>query len=174
MTGQLFTQYFLTDGIKSTAEWDAVAARPEAFAAFEDGVRARYQTLGRFQDPAEAATEQELIHPVLELLGWVDYLPQQGTARNEDIPDLLLFADADSKARAHRARRRGNDRFRDAAVVGESKRLGVRLDARDSDGPGPDLHAARPDAALPRHRRHRLRGPDSLGHPHQRRRLAPL
>ena len=132
MTGQLFTQYFLTDGIKSTAEWDAVAARPEAFAAFEDGVRARYQTLSGFQDPAEAATEQELIHPVLELLGWVDYLPQQGTARNEDIPDLLLFADADSKARAT-ARRRGNDRFRDAAVVGESKRLGVRLDARDSD-----------------------------------------
>ncbi len=133
MTGQLFTQYFLTDGIKATAEWDAVAARPEAFAAFEDGVRARYQTLSGFQDPAEAATEQELIHPVLELLGWVDYLPQQGTARNEDIPDLLLFADADSKARAT-ARRRGNDRFRDAAVVGESKRLGLRFDARDGVG----------------------------------------
>ena len=64
----------------------------------------------------------------------MDRLPATaGTGRNEDIPDLLLFADAGSKARAT-ARKRGNDRFRDAAVVGESKRLGVRLDARDADG----------------------------------------
>ena len=53
-----------------------------------------------YQNPNEAVTEHELIRPVLELLGWTDYLPQQGAARNEDIPDLLLFADSDSKTRA--------------------------------------------------------------------------
>ena len=91
----------------------------------------RYETLSGYQEPAEAVTEQELIRPVLELLGWTDYLPQQGAARNEDIPDLLLFADADSKARAA-ARSDPDDRYRDAAAVAESKRFGRRLDARGS------------------------------------------
>ena len=61
--------------------------------AFGEGVRRRYDALQAHQNPNEAVTEQELIRPVLELLGWTDYLPQQGAARNEDIPDLLLFAD---------------------------------------------------------------------------------
>ena len=38
MPGQLFTHYFLTDGIKATAEWKASVARPEEFAAFKHGV----------------------------------------------------------------------------------------------------------------------------------------
>ena len=133
MPGQLFTQYFLTDGIKTTDEWTALDAQPEAFAAFKDAVLRRYETLSGYQEPAEAVTEQELIRPVLELLGWTDYLPQQGAARNEDIPDLLLFADADSKARAA-ARTDPDDRYRDALVVGESKRLGRPLDARHGEG----------------------------------------
>ena len=94
MPGQLFTHYFLTDGIKGTAEWKASLARPEAFAAFRDGVRQKYEALSRSAAPNEAATEQDLIRPILELLGWTDYLPQQGSIRNEDIPDHLLFADA--------------------------------------------------------------------------------
>ena len=72
---------------------------------------------------------------MLELLGWDDYLPQQGATRNEDIPDLLLFPDAGSKARAA-ARIRPEERFRDAIVVEESKRFGLALDARDADGRG--------------------------------------
>ena len=85
------------------------------------------------RNPNEAETEQELIRPLLELLGWADYLPQQGTTHGEDIPDLLLFADADAKARAA-ARTRANDRFRDAVVIAESKRLGRPLDAREPSG----------------------------------------
>ena len=61
-------------------------------------------------------------------------MPQQGATRNEDIPDLLLFPDAGSKERAA-ARIRPEERFRDAVVVEESKRFGLALDARDSDGP---------------------------------------
>ena len=70
MPGQLFTHYFLTDGIKATAEWQASYAQPEAFAAFRDGVQQRYDVLSRSQAPNEAATEQDLIRPVLALLGW--------------------------------------------------------------------------------------------------------
>ena len=66
---------------------------------------------------------------MLELLGWTDYLPQQGTGRNEDIPDHLLFADEDSKNRA--AGSRPELRYADALVIEESKRFGLALDARD-------------------------------------------
>ena len=130
MPGQLFTHYFLTDGIKATTQWQASLDQPEEFAAFKDGVARHHATLSRSQNPNEAATEQDLIRPVLELLGWADYLPQQGTAHNEDIPDHLLFANADAKQRAAAEHNTG-DRFRHAKVVEESKRFGLALDSRD-------------------------------------------
>ena len=133
MTGNLFTDYFLTDGIKATPEWRMSVAAAAQFDAFGDGVRQRYDALTHSQDPNEAVTEQELIRPILELLGWTDYLPQQGATRNEDIPDLLLFPDADAKERAI-ARASAEERYRDAVVVEESKRFRLPLDARGRDG----------------------------------------
>ena len=130
MPGQLFTHYFLTDGIRETPEWRASVADREAFASFREGVAVRYEALRRSRDPNEAVTEQDLIRPVLDLLGWNDYLPQQGAARNEDIPDHLLFADAASKAQAS-ARANSQDRYLDALAIEESKRFGLLLDNRD-------------------------------------------
>ena len=132
MPGHLFTEYFLTEGIRATDEWRASVSDAAASDAFRDGVRQRYDALSRSADPNEAVTEQELIRPVLELLGWADYLPQQGAARNEDIPDLLLFPDAASKERAV-ARGSAEERYRVAIVVEESKRLGLALDARNGE-----------------------------------------
>ena len=132
MPGNLFTNYFLTEGIKATAEWRTSISDSTAFAAFRNGVRQRYDALSGSEGPNEAVTEQELIRPVLELLGWADYLPQQGTTRNEDIPDYPLFTDAASKERAA-GRANPEERFRDAIVVEESKRFGLSLDARDKD-----------------------------------------
>ena len=129
MPGNLFTNYFLTEGIKATAEWRTSISDSTAF---RNGVRQRYDALSGSEGPNEAVTEQELIRPVLELLGWADYLPQQGTTRNEDIPDYLLFTDAASKERAA-GRANPEERFRDAIVVEESKRFGLSLDARDRD-----------------------------------------
>ena len=124
MTGQLFTHYFLTDGIKTTPEWQASVDQPEAFAAFRNGVARHHSALSRSRNPNEARTEEELIRPVMELLGWTEYVPQPSAAGHEDIPDHLLFADADSKART------GNP-FEYATVVEESKRFGLALDSRD-------------------------------------------
>ena len=124
MTGQLFTHYFLTDGIKTTPEWQASVDQPEAFAAFRNGVARHHSALSRSRNPNEARTEEELIRPVLELLGWTEYVPQPSAAGHEDIPDHLLFADAESKARA------GNP-FEYATVVEESKRFELVLDSRD-------------------------------------------
>ena len=133
MTGNLFTDYFLTDGIKATPEWRTSVAAAAQFDTFTDGVRQRYDALTHSQDPNEAVTEQELIRPILELLGWTDYLPQQGASRNEDIPDLLLFPDVDAKERAI-AKASAEERYHDAVVVEESKRFGLPLDARGRDG----------------------------------------
>ena len=131
MKGQLFTQYFLTDGIRATPEWEAAAGQLAGFRGDLDRVYRRFA--GRHQ-PNEAVTEQDLIRPLLELLGWSDYLPQQGAAGRDDVPDHLLFADAAAKARAA-ARPDSGDRYRDALVVQESKRFGLALDHRDrSDG----------------------------------------
>ena len=137
LLGHLFTDYFLTDGIRATAEWRALSSSQDEFDAFRDGVRQLNETLSHFDQPNEAVTEQELIYPVLELLGWSDYLPQQGTARNEDIPDLLLFQDADSKDRAVASA--ADQRYLHGVAVGESKRLGLPLDARERE----DRRAAR-------------------------------
>ena len=130
MPGQLFTHYFLTDGIKATSEWKASLARSEAFAAFRDGVRQKYEALSRSAAPNESTTELDLIRPILNLLGWTDYLPQQGSTGNEDVPDHLLFADVGHKRRAE-ARKKPRDRYRDALVVEESKRFGLALDTHD-------------------------------------------
>ena len=133
MPGQLFTHDFLTHGIRATVEWKDVIDRPAVFAAFRDGIRSRYEAFAEFHDPNEAVTEQELIRPVLELLGWTEYLPQQGTIRNEDVPDLLLFSDPEAKERAAK-KRKPNERYRDAAVVEESKRFRLPLDSRGDSG----------------------------------------
>ena len=133
MPGHLFTEYFLTDGIRETAEWRELVSSAGEFGSFRDGVRQRYEAVSRSGNPNEAVTEQEIVRPVLELLGWTDYLPQQGASRNEDIPDHLLFSDAESKERAG-ARGSARERYRDAWVVEESKRFGLSLDARDADG----------------------------------------
>lgn len=97
MPGRLFTDYFLRDGIKATDEWKSLVNDPNAFAKFRDGVRHNYEVFGCYVDPNEAVTEQELIRPVLEMLGWVDYLPQQGTSLRVDVPDHLLFDNGTSK-----------------------------------------------------------------------------
>ncbi len=132
MPGQLFTEYFLTDGIKGTAEWRDLISSGQ-FDSFTDRIRQCRDAISRSGSLNEATTEQEIIRPALELLGWADYLPQQGSSRNEDIPDHLLFADPESKRRAG-ARSGARERYRDALVVQESKRFGLSLDARETDG----------------------------------------
>ena len=132
MPGQLFTHYFLTDGIRTTPKWKASVADAQEFAAFRKGISGLFDSFAGYSAPNEAVTEQELIRPVLELLGWTAYLPQQGSARNEDIPDHLLFEDEWAKARAA-SRNRPQDRYQDALLIEESKRYGLSLDSRDKD-----------------------------------------
>ncbi len=128
MPGTLFTEYFLTEGITTTERWLASAAE---LPGFRSAAAELYERLDGYDRPNEAVTEQELIIPVLELLGWADHLPQQGAADGEDIPDNLLFTttgDKDAAAAAPAAAR-----YRHAAVVQESKRFDLPLDASGAD-----------------------------------------
>ena len=127
MPGQLLTQYFLTDGIKETPEWESCE---DTTAEFQSKLRLIYEEFKNYSQPNEATTEQDMIRPVLELLDWTDYLPQQGSNRNEDIPDYLLFPDAQTKERAA-ARTNAESRYLDSTVVVENKRFGLALDTRD-------------------------------------------
>ncbi len=131
MPGQLFTHYFLTDGIKTTVELQELVKNPQRFETFRSEISTRLESFTAYTEPNEAVTEQELIRPILDLLGWQDYLPQQSVSGGEDIPDNLLFEDADSKTRAA-SRTDPEARFHDALLVQESKRFGLPLDSRDS------------------------------------------
>ena len=126
MGGQIFTQYFLTDGIRETDAWKSLDSDDE-FAALKSEIKELLAD-ARGRNPNEAATEQDVIRPIFDLLGWNDYLPQQRAG--EDIPDHLLFADAQAKRRAE-GRLNPSRRLADALVVAESKRLGLSLDKRD-------------------------------------------
>ena len=141
MPGQLFTQYFLTDGIRATPERRAQAP---AFAQFLDAARRLFHDFAAYHNPNETQTEQDLIRPLLELLGWTDDLPQQTTSGGEDIPDLLLFADAQAKTRA------GSQAspYLEALAVAELKRFRRPLDAR---GQGKGTQASSPHAQILRY-----------------------
>ena len=128
MPGQLFTNYFLEEGILHTDAWQESLSQPPDFDSFRAQALALLENAANFHTINEASTEQELIRPLFELLGWVDYLPQQGSDHNEDIPDHLLFGDAESKDRA--TAKQGPNRYPDALAVAESKRFNRPLDAR--------------------------------------------
>ena len=100
MPGQLFTNYLLKEGILLTDAWQESLSQPSDFDSFHAKSLALLENAANFHTINEASTEQELICPLFELLGWHHFLPQQGCDHNEDIPDHLLFGDAESKARA--------------------------------------------------------------------------
>ena len=99
MQGQLFSHDFLTRGMIETPPWQSLDATQ--FNAFSAELRRVYASVSADSALNEAQTESELIEPLLALLGW-EHLPQinLSIAGREDVPDFLLFADANSKARA--------------------------------------------------------------------------
>ncbi|MCC7284021.1 MAG: restriction endonuclease, partial [Acetobacteraceae bacterium] len=106
--------------------------------AFADRLRAIYAPFPTALKPSEATTEQDLIFPILEALGW-EFLTQvaAGAGKERDKPDALLFASPDAKARAS-AKRREPERYPFAAVVAEHKAWRIDLDrAGSGDGSAP-------------------------------------
>ncbi len=135
MQGQLFTQDFLRHGIRETPPYQALS--DTAATAFEACLRAVFAGLAADTVMNEAQTEQLVIERVLMELGWADdYLPQVNLSgkRREDVPDILLFADAAAKQRAL-DEKHDDRRYRHGLALLEAKRWLRPLDRGASDEP---------------------------------------
>ena len=135
MQGQLFTQDFLLRGIADTPPW--VALDGAQLQAFSKALRTLFAAYRSDSTLNEAQTEQLLIEPVLAELGWGgDTLRQVNLSgkRREDVPDLLLFADAAAKAAAI-AEPKDDRRYRHGLAILEAKRWQRALDRGDPKEP---------------------------------------
>lgn len=135
--GRLFPEYFLREGIRGEDAYRAIdqlaVLRSRLMKIF-----AKFPTAG---SPNESQTENDLIFPVLDVLGWGPdrRLTQQRAARRgrADVPDLLLFASPEAKTAAN-AQSAEADRFRHGVVVAESKRWNRPLDRAGGSARGSD------------------------------------
>lgn len=132
--GALFTTDWLTEGITATPQWQALDdARITQLCAQS---RHLLDELLKRKNPTEADTEQKLIYPLLGLLGWDHISVQQNlTVRGrKDVPDALLFPDADADATASGLE--PWQRFRHGSALVEAKRWGRPLDRQGTGDQG--------------------------------------
>ena len=175
MPGHLFASYFLNEGIRDTPEWKASVADPERFAAFADGVRGRYEALSGTADPNEAVTEQELVRPVLELLGMgrlpaaAGRGPQRGHPRSAAVPGRRLQGARRREAHTPGGAVRGTrSSWRRASASACRSTPATRTDEGRSRTPHGQILRYLSTAEVA------VGEPDTLGHPDERRRVAPV
>lgn len=127
--GSLFSVDFLGDTISDFSEWQDLST--ESVEAFVTAAKQAFKRFPTDQRPNEAQTEKDLIWPVLEALGWDQYLQQQNlSARGrDDVPDGLLFADAKAKDHANTFAEEWK-RYEFGLAIVESKRWLRPLDRR--------------------------------------------
>jgi hypothetical protein len=127
--GSLFSRDFLTDSITRVPDWDSIDE--SEVAQLEDDLQTICDRFPITRTPNESQTEDDLIWPVLQRLGWTASLRQQNlSARGrDDVPDGLLFADEDAKARANGFTEEWK-RYEFGLAAVESKRWQRPLDRR--------------------------------------------
>ena len=132
--GSLFSGDLLSETIAGAADW--LALDDAVLDDFEASFRALFDRFPVADSPNESQTEDDLIWPVLDRLGWTSSLRQQNlTLRGRDtVPDGLLFADDAAKVRANGLAEEWK-RYELGLAVVESKRWLRPLDRR-SGGSG--------------------------------------
>lgn len=127
--GSLFTSDFLTESIQGVLEWSALDDAD--LARFKDKVRGHFDRFPVSQTPNESQTEDDLIWPILDALGWTESLRQQNLSPKgrEDVPDGLLFETVKTKAKANSFPEEWK-RYEFGRAVVESKRWARPLDRR--------------------------------------------
>lgn len=126
LQGGLFTRDWLTQGILESAQWRELTEQSVDQARVKIG--SLLSSLTKRKAPVEAETEDKLVYPVLRVLGWDHISVQQrmdARGRN-DVPDALLFPDAETDAAA--AGLEPWQRFRHGAALVEAKRWNRPLD----------------------------------------------
>ena len=129
--GALFTRDWLKTGITESPEWQNLG-NDAVEMLWEEARTLLLEHVGR-RKPTEAETEDKLIYPLLEMLGWEHKSVQQNmtTKGRKDVPDALLFADARADERAKTLE--PWQRFRHGAALVEAKRWNRPLD-REGQG----------------------------------------
>lgn len=127
--GSLFSSDFLTETIQEVSEWSALG--DTALDQFSEAIRLAFDRFPISQTPNESQTEDDLIWPILEGLGWADSLRQQNLSPRgrEDVPDGLLFESAETKVKANSFPEEWK-RYEFGRAVIESKRWARPLDRR--------------------------------------------
>ena len=167
MPGQLFTQYFLTDGIRATPERRAQAP---AFAAFHKEARRLFHDFANYPQP-QRNPDRTGPHSPPAGASWLDRRPPPANLqrrRRHPRPAPLRRRPGQDPRRIPGQPLPRSPRRRRAQALPPPPRH-----PRHRQG-NPGLLTPRPDPSLPRHRRNRHRRPSPLGHPHQRRGLASL
>jgi hypothetical protein len=129
--GSLFTRDWLKEGICESGEW--LSLEDDRINELWGNVRALLVDIAGRRRPTEAETEDHLIYPLLEMLGWRHKSVQQNmtTKGRKDVPDALLFADEEAAGRAKTLE--PWQRFRHGAALLEAKRWNRPLD-REGQG----------------------------------------
>jgi hypothetical protein len=129
LRGSLFTEDFLTEGITGFPEWEATA--DDQIESFRRNLKKVFDSFPLNSNPIEATTEDDLIQPVLEALGWKHFLRQQTVAKKgrEDVPDYLLFEDEASKKKANKEKEQ-HKRYIHGSAILEAKAWNIRLDRK--------------------------------------------
>lgn len=125
--GALFSDYYLGDGIKLSADWATLAT--QELNALTAQIAVLFADFEQRHKPNEPNTESDLIEKLLDLLGWSERLKQEkANAKGRlDVPDYLLFADAPAKAAAARAGQAAK-RYGHGAAILEAKAWDIPLD----------------------------------------------
>lgn len=99
--GSLFSSDFLNETIAASPEWQRLT--DAELGALADDLRAIFDRFPTAHRQNESQTEDDLIWPVLNRLGWTASLRQQNLAARgrDDVPDGLLFQNEDVKTSAN-------------------------------------------------------------------------
>lgn len=129
LKGSLFTEDFLTEGITAYPEWNAIS--DDQIESFKRDLKKIFDSFPIDGNPIEVTTEDDLITPVLEALGWKQFLRQQTTAKKgrEDVPDYLLFENEESKGKANKEKEQ-HKRYLHGMAILEAKAWNIRLDRK--------------------------------------------
>jgi len=117
MQGSLFSSYFLREGIRETEDWDRTSYRE---------TRSLFSKISSFflkleiagEEPDEADTEDTVIRPILELLGFSYFRQKSISGRRLDVPDFVLFSGEEEKKDFGKKRD-----WKKALAILEAKRL---------------------------------------------------
>ena len=144
LQGGLFTSDFLIDAVQEMVEWQ----RWDDGEVFETELQNIFNAFPIDQNPNESQTEDDLIWPILNQLGWKAHLRQQNLTPQgrADVPDGLLFEDDARKARANDFAEEWR-RYEWGLAIVESKRWRLPLDRRS------DQHAIAPSTQMLRYLR---------------------